>query len=121
MCDKDYTFQIAPLLKRGAENAIETAELKRMTGIKNDRGIRYAVKHDRCHGALILSNSGKRHGYYLPANREEAEKFVKSMRCRAISEFSNIKAVSEALKRSEYGEFYHQMNLEEIMREVNGA
>lgn len=116
----DMNFIIAPLLRRGAENAITTKELRAMTGIRSDRQIRSVVKAEREQGALILADT--KHGYYLPKNREECEHFVKTMRSRGISTIANIKSTAAALKRSEYGaDLYHQIDLAEMMREADWA
>ena len=115
---QDKGFLIAPLLKRGAENGTLTSEIKKMTGIRTDREVRHAVKLERQQGALILADTT--HGYYLPKDREECERFVKTMKSRGISTLANIKAVSNALKRSGFAD-YQQLDLLDLLKEAEGA
>lgn len=63
----------------GASNAIHIKALSQLMGYADARALQQAVQQERHHGALILSKSYRRGGYYLPnldpaeARRELAE------------------------------------------------
>lgn len=71
---------IADLLLQGQENAIPLRHLKTTTGMTG-RAIRKQIEGERRRGIPVLSDNVG--GYFLPANEEEREQFVKSMRHRA--------------------------------------
>ena len=90
---------IARMLPQGAENAICTKELVRLTGTKNARTLQIAIAAERESGALILSTT--KGGYFLPddgakGQREIAE-FVRTLRARAINTFRAMRSAKQAL------------------------
>lgn len=116
---QNENFIIAPLLKRGAENGTKTSEIiKKSSGIRTEREVRLIVKQERQRGALILADT--QHGYYLPKDRAECERFVKTMRSRGISTLANITSISKALRESGYAE-YKQLNLMDLLHDAENA
>jgi len=85
---KDFTisaagsqrFSVADLLPTGQQNAVPLQHLKEMAHLPG-REVRRLIEQERRNGALILSDN--QHGYYLAADEEEVQQFVKSMRRRA--------------------------------------
>ena len=82
------------VLPKGAENAIKTAELCRMMGIKDARALRKLISDERALGAVVLSCDG---GYFLPDDgekgRQEAAAFIATVTAKGAS---TIRAVRSA-------------------------
>ncbi len=81
------------LLPKGAENGIKTAELIRITRLK-ERQIRKQISDERAAGAVILSGDT---GYYLPDDgekgRREVESFIATVTAKGVN---TIRAVRSA-------------------------
>lgn len=95
-------FIIAALLPRGAQNAVKTKELLRITGIKTARELQLLIAEERRAGALILSKSDSSGGYFLPSEGEqgkaEIRAFERTLHARAANTFAALKAAKAALK-----------------------
>lgn len=82
------------ILPKGAENAIKTAELCRMMGIRDPRALRKMISDERALGAVVLSCDG---GYFLPDDgekgRREAAAFIATVTAKGAN---TIKAVRSA-------------------------
>lgn len=74
------SFCIANLLLVGQENALSAKHLVSITGMSN-RAVRKQIEVERRQGIPILADNQT--GYYLPANEDEQERFINSMRHRA--------------------------------------
>lgn len=89
---------ILPILRCGAENAVSTEDLQRITGM-DSRSIRAQVAAEREDGALILS--GQR-GYFLPSpgekGREEMVRFVQTIQSKGISTLKAAVPTLQALR-----------------------
>jgi len=90
---------IARILPQGAENAVSTAELVRLTGLRNSRTLQIAIATERERGALILSTT--KGGYFLPDDGEKGQQeiaeFVRTLRARAINTFRAMRSAKKAL------------------------
>lgn len=73
--------RISSFLSRGKENSISRKRLVNMTGF-GERSVRLMIQRERLNGIPILSDNET--GYFLPATPEEKERFVRSMRHRAV-------------------------------------
>lgn len=94
-------WQDLPLfLPRGAENAVSSRKLMLMLGIRDIRTLRACVAKNRAAGALILSNTSG--GYYLPdageKGRREMERFVATVRSKALTHLCAARPVRAALR-----------------------
>lgn len=82
------------ILPKGAENAIKTAELCRMMGIRDPRALRKMISDERALGAVILSGDT---GYFLPDDgekgRQETAAFIATVTAKGAN---TIKAVRSA-------------------------
>ena len=82
------------ILPRGAENAVSTAALLELTGIRTARRLRMAIADAREAGAVILSSAS---GYFLPADgekgRQEVSAFVALITAKGAA---TIKAADSA-------------------------
>ena len=87
-------MRIADLLSHGQENAVPLRQLMAETGI-DGRTIREKIAAERLAGVPILSDNAT--GYYLPGNKGERERFIRSMRHRA----KEIERAAEAVERGE--------------------
>ena len=89
-------------LLHGAENAIPSTQLVRLTGLSSSRALQKLIEWERRNGALILSRDGSGGGYYLPDEGEkglqEIAEFVMTNRARAISTLRTIKAANSIVK-----------------------
>ena len=94
--------RIEALLPRGEANAIEMKTLVHIVGAKSSRDLRLMIERERRDGALILSTVRGRGGYYLPAEgeagKEELAAFERTTTARAVSLFSMLRYVRQALK-----------------------
>ena len=94
---------VSSLLSHGAEMAISTCELLRMTGIKSTRLLQVQIAHERGHGALILSNS--KGGYFLPDSGAKGEQelrvFIRTLNSRALSTLRTLRTAKRALRYSQ--------------------
>lgn len=89
------------LLYRGEENAITTADLLRLTGLRNARELRAQISKERGEGHLVLSTCRGRGGYFLPSEgaegRREIEAFCATLRSRAVNTFRALRNARRAL------------------------
>ena len=96
---------VSSLLKHGAERAISTRELLRMTGIKSARLLQMQIAHERERSVVILSTSRNGGGYFLPSFGKQGEyeisEFINTLRSRALSTLKIIKGAKRALKYSQ--------------------
>ena len=76
-------LKIIQLLQVGHNNAITAGILARSLGESNDRRIRLAIEQLQHDGVAIASSVSPPMGYYMPANKEEAETYAKSLKDRA--------------------------------------
>lgn len=90
---------IEELLKHGEKNAISTPELCRILGIKDTRSLRHLVERERKAGSVILSSC--RGGYFLPEDRREIERFIRTEQKKAISTLSSLKSARRYLREIE--------------------
>lgn len=101
---------ISSLLLHGEENAIPTAHLVQLAGVKSARELQNKIASERGKGALILSSCRNGGGYFLPAEgeagREEIKAFIRTLKARALN---TIRALKTAM--AEIGEM---MVLEDI-------
>lgn len=87
-------MRIADLLSHGQENAVPLQHLVALTNT-DGRTVRAKIAAERLAGVPILSDNAT--GYYLPGNKGERERFVRSMRHRA----KEIERAAEAVERGE--------------------
>lgn len=87
-------MRIVDLLSQGQENAVPLRHLMAITGA-DGRSIREKIAAERLGGVPILSNNST--GYFLPRNKGERDRFVRSMRHRA----KEIERVAEAIEKAE--------------------
>lgn len=86
-------MRIADLLSHGQENAVPLRQLMAITG-EDGRTIRGKIATERLAGVPILSDNST--GYFLPGDKGERERFVRSMRHRA----QEIERAAEAIERA---------------------
>lgn len=87
-------FRIADLLHPGAENAISRRDLMALTGC-SDRELRLKIEAERRQGCPILSDNV--HGYFLPGDKSERDRCVRSLLRRA----GEIEATAAAIEQAE--------------------
>ena len=86
--------KIADLLGHGQNAAVPLRHLKELAGLPG-REVRRLIQAERLRGVPILSDNIN--GYYLAADAQEREKFIKSMRGRA----AEIIRVADAVEGAE--------------------
>lgn len=88
-------------LLTGEENAITTADLLRLTGLRNARELRAQISKERGEGHLILSSCRGRGGYFMPSEgaegRAEVERFCATLRARAVNTLRALQSARKAL------------------------
>lgn len=95
------------VLPRGKDNAVSAAALAERLGFRTVRMLQKDIEKARGSGQIILSATTG--GYYLPANDAEIEKFIATMRSRALMTLRAIKYVRRYLNETK-GQM--KMNLE---------
>ena len=81
-------------MSHGQENAVPLRHLMAITG-KDGRTIRGEIAAERLAGVPILSDNST--GYFLPGNKGERDRFIRSMKHRA----REIERAAEAIERAE--------------------
>ena len=95
--------QVEKLLLPGAENAIPSVELAKLTGVSSVRALQLLIAQERADGALILSNST---GYFLPdaapeKSAQELQSFIHTLNARALSTLKVLRTAKRALRYSQ--------------------
>lgn len=85
-------IQIADFLGCGQNSAVPLRHLKELVGLPG-REVRRMIQAERLRGIPILSDNIS--GYFLAADAQERESFIKSMRGRA----AEIEAVADAVEK----------------------
>ena len=85
--------KIADLLGHGQSAAVPLRHLKELAGLPG-REVQRMIQSERLRGIPILSDNIS--GYYLAADVQEQEKFIRSMRGRA----AEIEAVAAAVEKA---------------------
>ena len=86
---------ICELLAIGKENAITSRDLCRTLQLKDVRELRLMVERERRAGAVILSSEK---GYFLPGNKYEVERFIRTTSKKARSTMYCMKSAKKYLK-----------------------
>lgn len=87
------------MLMRGEKNAISTPDLCERLGLDDTRALRLLVAKERAAGKVILSSCHG--GYFLPIDRKEVERFVRTERKKAVSTLAALKSARRYLKETE--------------------
>jgi hypothetical protein len=87
-------LHISDLLHPGAENGVKLTELAALTNL-DEREVRRRIQAERKAGKLILSDC--LHGYFLPENSSDVQRFARSMSRRAAEIASIARAAEVAL------------------------
>ena len=85
--------KISDLLGHGQSAAVPLRHLKELAGLPG-REVRRMIQAERLRGVPILSDNIS--GYYLAADVQEQERFIRSMRGRA----AEIAAVADAVEKA---------------------
>ena len=88
-----HAMKIADLLGHGQSASVPLRHLKELFGLTG-REVRRMIQSERLRGIPILSDNIS--GYYLAADVQEQEKFIRSMRGRA----AEIAAVAAAVEKA---------------------
>ena len=84
-----HAMLISTLLNSGRENALTLRELVALTG-EDERTVRRRIHAERKGGALIMADC--LHGYFLPEDPSDVQRFIRSMNGRA----REVAAISRA-------------------------
>lgn len=87
---------VESVLQKGEGSAIPSDELVRLMGYRSVRELQKQIEKERAQGALILSSSSG--GYFLPADRAEVERYILTLRRRALSTLRTLRAARQALR-----------------------
>lgn len=97
---EEHQGPVSAFLKKGAENALSTAELVKLVGCSTPRCLQKLISFERENGELILSSTSG--GYFLPDNGEkgiqEIQRFVDQLRARAINTLRAAAAAKRQLR-----------------------
>ena len=86
-------MKISDFLGYGQSEAVPLKHLVTLTKL-SEREVRLQIERERRAGELIISDN--RHGYFLAETKEDADRFVKSMRKRANEILTTAASVEKA-------------------------
>lgn len=97
---QDISRTILGILSRhqGAGQAITGRQLSHLLGHRNDRKIRLVIQQLISDGQPIAASVSDPVGYYVIANREEAEAYVAVLRSRATKTFERLRDFQRAVE-----------------------
>ena len=81
--------------REGRENGIHLQELEKITGLDN-RALRKVIEAIRRNGVCVCSDEN---GYYLPANVDELERYIKRVSKTARSTFFTLQTARNELEK----------------------
>lgn len=84
-------------LQVGRENAVPSTELAAMCGFTSTRELRHEIARERADGAVILSTTAGRGGYFLPATEDEVRQFIATLSNRASHTFAALRSAKALL------------------------
>ena len=82
----------------GSVNAVRTAKLVALAGLRDKRILQSKIEQERANGALIISKCNEGGGYYLPAGRSEVVAFERTLKRRALGTLRSLRAARRVLK-----------------------
>ena len=97
--EKGWEKMIVEYLPQGKANAISTHELCQLTGVRDVRKLRSIVAAARNAGEIIASSSAG--GYFIPADNNELEEFIRTLDSKARSIMVALQSARKVLKTSE--------------------
>lgn len=89
---------IEELLHTGIENALSPEYLAAVTGLDTVRAVQKQIERERREGAVILSSTVPPGGYYLPANKSEVAKFIRTLENRADKTMEALNSAKKYLR-----------------------
>lgn len=84
--------KIVDLLPTGKCNAIDSQLLADLLGCKSVRELQSLISAERAAGAVILSTCNDGGGYYLPANDQEVQEFIRTLEARGKNTLLALKS-----------------------------
>lgn len=103
--DSNSTQGIFDLLPQGETNAIPSKELAALVGAPSVRELQSMIAQERENGALILSTCRGGGGYFRPSpgneGRAEIEKYIRTLRARALNTLRVLRSAKAAVATSE--------------------
>ena len=88
-------MKLLDYIPTGAENAIGTRDLVRLSGLPTIRALRKEIHRLRESGHIICSSTERPAGYFIAANHHEAARFIRSMESRRREIGRAIKAARQ--------------------------
>lgn len=82
----------------GIENALSPEYLAAVTGLGTVRAVQKQIERERSEGAVILSSTVPPGGYYLPANKSEVVKFIRTLENRADKTMEALNSAKKYLR-----------------------
>lgn len=82
----------------GIENALSPEYLAAVTGLDTVRAVQKQIERERREGAVILSSTVPPGGYYLPANKSEVAKFIRTLENRADKTMEALNSAKKYLR-----------------------
>lgn len=108
---KDKIIHMINILPTGQKNGIHQDDLAAALGVTPAK-LKEIVQTARIDYSIIIC--GDAAGYYFPKDKEEAEKFCRSMTKQALKRLVSIKHLRKLLR-----EYNGQMNLEDFQKIIS--
>ncbi len=95
-------IEIIGFIPAGRQNAVSRTDLKRLTGISDDRKIRDLIKQANrilaAEGRAILSSSGTK-GYWITDDIKEMEAYLEESSRRSKTQYQNDDPIRQLVRR----------------------
>ena len=95
---------IFEFLKIGEENALSPEYIKTSLGFSSIRAVQKQIERERTDGKVILSSTVPPGGYYLPSNKQEIMRFIKTLENRAKMTLGALDSAKKMLNELEIEE-----------------
>ena len=92
---------IYEFLEVGEENALSPEYLKAALGFRTIRALQKQIEQERAQGKVILSSTIPTGGYYLPSNKNEIRRFIRTLENRGSRTLAALNGAKELLSQIE--------------------
>ncbi|MEF2877351.1 MAG: hypothetical protein U0N90_02940 [Blautia sp.] len=92
---------IYEFLEVGEENALSPEYLKAALGFRTIRALQKQIEQERAQGKVILSSTIPPGGYYLPSNKNEIRRFIRTLENRGSRTLAALNGAKELLSQIE--------------------
>lgn len=101
------TFPVFEALPQGKENAVNARSLADLLNFDSVRDLQKEIARERKDGAVILSTCEDGGGYFRPKNKQEAERFIRTLESRARNTLAALRSARDYIRQQGEDEWNH--------------